>query len=207
MSKEGRTLAVSITQSNYKHKFAQQRAQHCSAHSTPPPQERDRLPGPCLASTPQHHSTPNRPQIWNSGYPKEPEKGTCTISKARSAIQNDDADQQTPGSSSRDMGSQGCVLIKDCPNAAAHRSFEVMLFESPPGADSNDDDYPIRLVLVSVQAAARLPLADALCSFVGNPVSRPLAYLPSPLVLLLLVQQQLWCARRQERLQALHCHL
>lgn len=89
-------------------------------------------------------------QIWNSGYPKEPEKGTCTISKARSAIQNDDADQQTPGSSSRDMGSMGCVLIKDCPSAAAHRNFEVMLFQAPPGADSNDDDYPIRLVLVGV---------------------------------------------------------
>lgn len=88
-------------------------------------------------------------KIWNSGYPKEPEKGTCTITKNRSAIQNDDADQQTPGSSSRDMGSMGCVLIKGCPSAAAHRAFEVMLFQNPPGADDNDSDYPIRMVLSS----------------------------------------------------------
>ncbi|KAK3271529.1 hypothetical protein CYMTET_20131 [Cymbomonas tetramitiformis] len=87
-------------------------------------------------------------KIWNSGYPKEPDKGTCTISKARSAIQNDDADQQNPGSSSRDMGDTGCVLIKGCPEAE-HRGFEVKLFESPNGASDNDHDFPIRLILSS----------------------------------------------------------
>lgn len=46
----------------------------------------------------------NKIKIWNSGYPKEPEKGTCSISAWRSVIQNDDADQQTSGSTSRDMG-------------------------------------------------------------------------------------------------------
>jgi hypothetical protein len=38
--------------------------------------------------------------------------------------QNDDADQQMPGSSSRDMGDQGCVLVKGC-EINTHRGFEV----------------------------------------------------------------------------------
>ena len=88
-------------------------------------------------------------KIWNSGYPKEPEKGSCGIPLHRSAIQNDDADQQNPGSSSRDMQGTGCVLIKDCSSADEHRQFEVELFTSPPGAASNADDYPIRMVLSS----------------------------------------------------------
>ncbi|RYG69973.1 hypothetical protein EON64_01395 [archaeon] len=60
-------------------------------------------------------------KIWNSGYPKEPEKGYCTISPTRNAVQNDDADQQTSGSTSRDMGDQGCVLIEGC-QVSNHRS-------------------------------------------------------------------------------------
>jgi alpha-amylase len=87
-------------------------------------------------------------KIWNSGYPKEPEKGFCGISRVRSAIQNDDADQQNPGSTSRDMGDQGCVLIKDC-DANTHRSFEEKLFLNPNGATDNDSDFPIRLILSS----------------------------------------------------------
>jgi len=109
-------------------------------------------------------------KLWNSGYPKEPEKGTCTISKVRSAVQNDDADQQNPGSTSRDMGDQGCVLIKDC-DADTHRGFEEKLFTSPNGADDNDNDYPIRLILSSFywpnQTAMGIPdgLSDcALCT-------------------------------------------
>lgn len=66
----------------------------------------------------------------------------------RQAIQNDDADQQNPGSSSRDMADTGCVLIKGC-QAAKHRSFEVELFTNPPGAKDNQNDYPIRLILSS----------------------------------------------------------
>ena len=63
----------------------------------------------------------------------------------RNAIQNDDADQQTEGSTSRDMGDQGCVLIENC-EADEHREFEVKLFEEPNGIQtSNDVDYPIRL--------------------------------------------------------------
>jgi len=95
----------------------------------------------------------SRVKTWNSGYPKEPEKGVddCDIGKSglqRQAIQNDDADQQNPGSSSRDMADTGCVLIKGC-QAAKHRSFEVELFTNPPGAKDNQNDYPIRLILSS----------------------------------------------------------
>ncbi len=91
----------------------------------------------------------NKVKLWNSGYPKEPDKGYCTISRVRNAIQNDDHDQQSAGSTSRDMGDQGCVLIKDCGSVDKHRSFEVKLFSSPNGAQDNNNDYPIRMVLSS----------------------------------------------------------
>lgn len=87
-------------------------------------------------------------KIWNSGYPKEPQLGYCTISPTRNAVQNDDADQQTSGSTSRDMGSEGCVLVEGC-EVSDHRNFEVKLFENPNGASDNANDYPIRLVLSS----------------------------------------------------------
>ena len=91
----------------------------------------------------------NKVKIWNSGYPKEPQKGYCTISPVRNAVQNDDADQQTSGSTSRDMGNEGCVLIENCNSISDHRNFEVKLFQQPNGANDNDNDYPIRLVLSS----------------------------------------------------------
>ena len=54
-------------------------------------------------------------KIWNSGYPKETEKGLVNCDsngpKLRSVIQNDDADQQNPGSSSRDMGDDGTIPL------------------------------------------------------------------------------------------------
>merc|ERR1712100_197030 len=92
-------------------------------------------------------------KTWNSGYPKEPEKGVddCDIAKTglqRVVIQNDDHDQQNPGSSSRDMGPAGCVLIKGC-SESEHRNFEVQLFTNPPGSTNNDNDYPIRNLLSS----------------------------------------------------------
>jgi alpha-amylase len=91
-------------------------------------------------------------KIWNSGYPKEPSKGLVDCNedgdKARTVVQNDDADQQNPGSSSRDMGDQGCVLVKGC-SVDKHRAYEVKLFEAPNGASDNDHDYPIRVVLSS----------------------------------------------------------
>jgi alpha-amylase len=91
-------------------------------------------------------------KIWNSGYPKETEKGLVNCDsnsdKIRSVIQNDDADQQNPGSSSRDMGNEGCVLIKGC-TKSEHKAFEVKLFTSPNGATDNDNDFPIRVILSS----------------------------------------------------------
>ena len=91
-------------------------------------------------------------KIWNSGYPKETAKGLVNCDdnspKIRSVIQNDDADQQNPGSSSRDMGNDGCVLIKGCA-VDEHRAFEVKLFTSPNGAQDNDNDFPIRVVMSS----------------------------------------------------------
>jgi alpha-amylase len=92
-------------------------------------------------------------KTWNCGYPKEPEKGVdgCDIGKSglqRQVIQNDDHDQQNPGSSSRDMQSFGCVLIKGCAEND-HRNFEIELFTKPPGSRDNANDYPIRTVLSS----------------------------------------------------------
>jgi alpha-amylase len=91
-------------------------------------------------------------KIWNSGYPKETAKGLVDCDsnspKIRSVIQNDDADQQNPGSSSRDMGNDGCVLIKGC-SVSEHRAFEQKLFTSPNGAQDNANDFPIRVVLSS----------------------------------------------------------
>lgn len=55
---------------------------------------------------------------------------------------------QNPGSSSRDMGDQGCVLVKGC-DVPTHRGFEVKLFTNPNGAQDNDNDYPIRVVMSS----------------------------------------------------------
>ncbi|KAJ7801966.1 glycoside hydrolase superfamily [Mycena olivaceomarginata] len=67
-------------------------------------------------------------KIWSSDYPKEfPICGSWILPPARFVIQNDDHDQQSPGSSSRDMQSSGSVLIKD-KNVATHRAFEVQLF-------------------------------------------------------------------------------
>lgn len=92
-------------------------------------------------------------KTWNSGFPKETSRGVddCDIGKSglqRQVVQNDDADQQNPGSSSRDMADTGCVLIKGCA-VDKHRAFEVALFTNPSGASDNSNDLPIRLVLSS----------------------------------------------------------
>ncbi len=85
-------------------------------------------------------------KLWDGLYPKEPQNNP--ISKNRVVIQNDDHDQQNPGSSSRDMGPFGCVLVKNCP-ADQHRDFETRLFNSPNGVGNNDNDWPIRFILSS----------------------------------------------------------
>jgi alpha-amylase len=88
----------------------------------------------------------NKIKMWDGLYPKEPQNNP--ISKKRVVIQNDDHDQQNPGSSSRDMAQFGCVLVKDCP-ADTHRDFEVKLFDGPFGVSNNAEDWPIRFVLSS----------------------------------------------------------
>ena len=85
--------------------------------------------------------------MWDGLYPKEPFNNP-TVSRHRVVIQNDDHDQQNPGSSSRDMANAGCVLIKNCP-VTDHRNFEVRLFANPNGVGNNNDDWPIRFILSS----------------------------------------------------------
>jgi alpha-amylase len=63
---------------------------------------------------------------------------SCTV--VACAIQN-------PGSSSRDMGDKGSVLVKD-KDVPLHRAFEVNLFAR------TDADWKIRLVLSSYSFAA-----------------------------------------------------
>ena len=64
-------------------------------------------------------------KIWESDYPKEhPICGYWAISSERFAIGLDCHDDQNPGSSSRDMGDKGSVLIKE-KNVPKHRNFEV----------------------------------------------------------------------------------
>ncbi|KAL4175741.1 hypothetical protein KRP22_000702 [Phytophthora ramorum] len=82
-------------------------------------------------------------KIWSSDYPKEfPICGSWILPASRFVIQNDDHDQQNDGSSSRDMGDAGSVLIKD-KDVEKHRSFEVKLFSR------TDADWQIKVVLSS----------------------------------------------------------
>ncbi|KAJ3252598.1 hypothetical protein HK103_001397 [Boothiomyces macroporosus] len=82
-------------------------------------------------------------KIWSSDYPKEmPICGSWILPPSRFVIQNDDHDQQNPGSSSRDMQSYGSVLIKER-NQQVHRNFELLLF------NRRDNDWAIKVVLSS----------------------------------------------------------
>lgn len=63
-------------------------------------------------------------KIWSSDYPKEfPICGYWAIPSERFAVGLDCHDDQNPGSSSRDMGDKGSVLIKER-NVDKHRQFE-----------------------------------------------------------------------------------
>ena len=88
-------------------------------------------------------------RLWADYFPKQPGADNGNVDMRRKAVQIDDADQQTSGSTSRDMGGAGCVLTVNCPDAATHRGFVQGLFASPPGATDNDSQLPIRLVLSS----------------------------------------------------------
>eukprot|EP00770_Monocercomonoides_exilis_P006776 MONOS_6742.1-p1 / transcript=MONOS_6742.1 / gene=MONOS_6742 / organism=Monocercomonoides_exilis_PA203 / gene_product=alpha amylase / transcript_product=alpha amylase / location=Mono_scaffold00218:31152-32927(+) / protein_length=592 / sequence_SO=supercontig / SO=protein_coding / is_pseudo=false len=87
-------------------------------------------------------------RIWWSGYPNEPFNDNGTLDNKRKVIQNDDHDQQNPGSSSRDMHDKGCVLVKGC-SPDNHRNYEKKLFLDPYEVRDNDNDWPIRMVLSS----------------------------------------------------------
>lgn len=120
--------------------------------------------------------------MWDGLYPKEP--GNNPISKKRVVIQNDDHDQQHPGSSSRDMGPFGCVLVKNCP-ANDHRNFEVKLFQSPNGVGDNDNNWPIRFILSSyyfTHGANGIPDGKstcALCTVTCESCREDVPYLPA----------------------------
>ncbi|KAI8918159.1 alpha amylase [Powellomyces hirtus] len=87
-------------------------------------------------------------KIWSSDYPKEhPSCGRWILPPSRFVIQNDDHDQQTEGSSSRDMADKGSVLVKE-KDVAKHRNFETQLFTR------RDGDWKIRAVLSSYSFAA-----------------------------------------------------
>lgn len=62
-------------------------------------------------------------KIWSSDYPKEyPICGNRVIPDEREVIQMDCADDQNPGSSSRDMQDKGSVLVRE-KDVNKHRNF------------------------------------------------------------------------------------
>mmetsp|Transcript_25638 Transcript_25638/g.22652 ORF Transcript_25638/g.22652 Transcript_25638/m.22652 type:complete len:220 (+) Transcript_25638:1383-2042(+) len=82
-------------------------------------------------------------KIWESAYPKEfPICGYWEIPSERYVAENDCSDDQFPGSSSRDMGNAGSVLVKE-KDVGKHRGFEQELFTR------TDGDWQIKLVLSS----------------------------------------------------------
>ncbi|KAF3219913.1 hypothetical protein TWF679_010369 [Orbilia oligospora] len=109
----------------------------------------------------------DKTKIWSSDYPKQhPVCGSWIIPSTRFVIQNDDHDQQNPGSSSRDMQDKGSVLIKS-KNVAAHRAFEVQLFTR------TDGNWQIRNILSSYMfmdnGASGYPDGHSDCSlYTGN---------------------------------------
>lgn len=105
-------------------------------------------------------------RIWWCGYPNEPHNDYGTLVHSRKVIQNDDHDQQNPGSSSRDMHDKGCVLVKGC-SPDTHRYYEKKLFEDPYEVGNNDNDWPIRMVLSSYyfdNGVASIPDGKSDCS-------------------------------------------
>ncbi|KAF3318176.1 hypothetical protein TWF173_008911 [Orbilia oligospora] len=109
----------------------------------------------------------DKTKIWSSDYPKEhPVCGSWIIPSTRFVIQNDDHDQQNPGSSSWDMQDKGSVLIKS-KDVAAHRAFEVQLFTR------TDGNWQIRNILSSYMfmnnGASGYPDGQSDCSlYTGN---------------------------------------
>lgn len=85
-------------------------------------------------------------KIWASDYPKEfPKCQELVVPPERLVIQLDSHDDQFEGSSSRDMGEKGSVLVKE-KNVARHRAFNVALFNNE---DLRINGINLRLVLSS----------------------------------------------------------
>jgi len=82
-------------------------------------------------------------KIWESDYPKEfPICGYWPIKSERYVAGLDCHDGQFPGSSSRDMGDKGSVLVKE-KNVDKHRNFERDLFTR------TDGNWKIKVILSS----------------------------------------------------------
>ena len=84
----------------------------------------------------------NKVKIWESDYPKEFPLCGWPIPSERYAIQLDCHDDQFPGSSSRDMGDSGSVLVKE-KNLEKHRNYEMQMMTR------TDGNWKIKLVLSS----------------------------------------------------------
>ena len=95
--------------------------------------------------------------------------GNWIIPPARFAIQNDDHDQQNDGSSSRDMGDKGSVLIKE-KDAGKHRGFPRERLQDEAVKTYPPSDFrartwrprftehdPVVLLLMHRKPAARAP--------------------------------------------------
>ncbi|ELP93184.1 alpha-amylase, putative [Entamoeba invadens IP1] len=83
-------------------------------------------------------------KLWMSWFPMEVGKcdGRELVPWERLVIENDDHDQQNPGSTSRNMYEHGSVLVKD-KNVESHRNFEISLFSR------TDQNWTHRLLLSS----------------------------------------------------------
>ena len=81
-------------------------------------------------------------KIWESDYPKEFPLCGWPIPSERYAIQLDCHDDQFPGSSSRDMGDTGSILVKE-KNVDRHRNFNTQMFTR------TDGNWQIKLLLSS----------------------------------------------------------
>lgn len=74
----------------------------------------------------------NKVKIWQSDYPKEFPACGWVIPSERFVAQLDCHDDQNPGSSSRDMGDTGSVLVRER-NVDKHRNFNKQLFQRTDG--------------------------------------------------------------------------
>ena len=109
-------------------------------------------------------------KIWESDYPKEFPLCGWPIPSERYAIQLDCHDDQFPGSSSRDMGDTGSILVKE-KNVDRHRDFNVQMMTR------TDGNWQIKLLLSSYTfvdsiGAYSFPDGKSDCSSCATPECR-----------------------------------